>query len=114
MPRINKRETDMSEAMVSIRRSGILKFDRNAKAAFARRGIKFASFIDERTGRSTGRSLAPAERRELGERAMPCPPPGEVKDFGDFLREIGIKTRESRRYRARWWSASDHLIIRIK
>lgn len=115
MPRIDKHEPDMSEAMVSIRRSGALKFDRRAIAAFARRGIDFASFIDERTGRSTGRCLTSGERRALGEKARPCPPPGEVKDFGGFLREIGIKTREQRRYRARWWNwASDHLIVRIK
>jgi hypothetical protein len=114
MPRITKREADMSEAMVSIRRNGVLKFDRGAKAAFARRGMESASFIDERTGRSTGRWLSPAERRDLGEKPRPCPPPGEVKDFGDFLREIGIKTSEKRRYRARWWNASNNLIVRIK
>jgi hypothetical protein len=115
MSHITKREADVSEAMVSIRRSGMLKFDRKAKAAFAGRGIESASFIDERTGRSTGRWLTPVERRDLGETARRCPPPGEVKNFGGFLREIGIRTRENRRYRARWWSSSsDHLIIRIK
>lgn len=114
MPRIVEREPDMSEAMVSIRRSGTLRFDRRAIAAFARRGIEFASFIDERTGRSTGRWLTPAERRALGEKVRSCPLPGKIKDFGDFLREIGLKTSENRRYRARWWNASDHLIVRIK
>src|SRR5262249_31109872 len=116
MPRITKREADMSEAMVSIRRNGLLKFDRNAKAAFPRRGIEDGSFVDERTGRSTGRWLTPGERRALGETARPCPPPGEVDDFGGFLREIGIWTSEKRRYWARWWNrgAADHLIIRIK
>jgi hypothetical protein len=104
----------MSEAMVSIRRNGLLKFDRNAKAAFARRGIECASFIDQRTGRSTGRWLTPAERRDLGETARPCPPAGEVKDFGGFLSEIGIRIGQNRRYRARWSIASDHLIVRIK
>lgn len=115
MPRIDKREPDMSEAMVSIRGDGTIGFDRNAVAAFSRRGIEYASFTDERTGRSTGRWLTSAERRALGEKARPCPPPGHVERFGDFLREIGTKTRESRRYRARWWNwASDHLIVRIK
>jgi hypothetical protein len=115
MPRITKREADISEAMVSIHSSGMLKFDRNAKAAFARRRIESASFIDERTGRATGRLLTSAERRDLGEKARRCTQPGEVKNFGDFLREIGIKTSENRRYRARWSStASHHLIVRIK
>jgi len=115
MPRIDKRETDMSEAMVSIRRDGTIRFDRRASAAFCRRGIQAVAFSDERTGRSTGRWLTPAERRALGEKPRPCPPPGEVKNFGSFLREIGIRTRENGRYRARWWSsASHHLIVRIK
>jgi hypothetical protein len=115
MPRIDKRETDISEAMVSIRRDGTVKFDRMASAAFSRRGIQYASFTDERTGRSTGRWLTATERRALGEKPRPCPAPGEVKDFGSFLREIGIRTRENGRYRARWWSsASRHLIVRIK
>jgi len=114
MPRINKREADMSQAMVSIRRSGMLRFDRKAIAVFSRRGIEFASFTNERTGRSTGRCLTPAEKRALGEKARPYPPAGEIKHFGDFLGEIGIKTSEKRRYRARWWNSSDHLIVRIK
>ena len=116
MPRITKREAEMSEAMVSIRRNGLVKFDNDAKAAFARRGIESVSFIDERTGRSTGRWLTPGERRALGETPRPCPSPGEVNDFGGFLREIGIRTSEKRRYRARWWNwrSADHLIIRIK
>ena len=115
MPRIDKRETDMSEAMVSIRRDGTIRFDRRAVAAFSRRGIQYACFADDRSGRSTGRWLTPAERRALKEKARRCPPPGEVKDFGDFLREIGIRTRENRRYRARWWSSvSYNLIVRIK
>lgn len=115
MPRISSREAEMSEAMVSIHRSGMLKFDRRAKAAFGRRGIKSASFIDERTGRSTGRWLTSAERQALGEKVRRAPRPGDIKDFGNFLREIGIRTRETRRYRARWWrSASQNLIVRIK
>jgi len=114
MPRITKREAEMSEAMVSIRRNGQLKFDRDAKHAFAQRGIEYASFIDERIGRSTGRRLIPAERRDLGENARPCPPPGEVKDFGAFLKEIGIRIRHTRRYRARWSIAGRHLIVEIK
>jgi hypothetical protein len=115
MPRIDKREPDMSEAMVSIRRDGKIGFDRNAVAAFSRRGIEYASFTDERTGRSTGRCLTSAERRALGEKPRRCPPRGDVERFGDFLREVGITTRENRRHRARWWNwASDYLIIRIK
>jgi hypothetical protein len=114
MPRITIREADISEAMVSIRRNGRLKFDRDAKDAFAHRGIQCASFIDERTGLATGRSLTPLERRDLGEKARPCPPPGEVKDFNGFLREIGIRIRQNRRYRARWSIAGRHLIVRIK
>jgi hypothetical protein len=115
MPRIDKREPDMSEAMVSIRRDGTIGFDRNAVAAFCRRGIETASFTNERTGRSTGRWLTSAERRALGEKVLSAPGPGDIKDFGNFLREIGIKTSEKRRYRARWWnSASHHLIVRIK
>jgi hypothetical protein len=114
MPRINKREPDTSEAMVSIRRDGTIGFDHNAVAAFSRRGIESASFIDERTGRSTGRWLTSAERRALGEKVLSAPRSGDIKDFGNFLREIGIKTREQRRYRARWWnSASHHIIVRI-
>lgn len=115
MVNIDEREPHVSEAMVSIQRDGTIRFDRKASAAFCRRGIQYTSFLDERTGRSTGRWLTPAERRALGEKPRPCPPPGEVKNFGSFLREIGIRTRESRRYRARWWSsASHHLIVRIK
>jgi hypothetical protein len=115
LPKIDKRETDMSEAMVSIRRDGTIKFDRKASTAFRRRGIQCTSFTDERTGRSTGRWLTSAERRALGEKPRPCPPPGEVKNFGGFLREIGIRTRKNGRYRARWLSsASDNLIVRIK
>lgn len=115
MPRINKREPDMSEAMVSIRRDGTIEFDRNAVDAFSRRGIETASFTHERTGRSTGRWLTSAERQALGEKVLSAPRPGDIKDFGNFLREIGLKTREQRRYRARWWnSASHHLIVRIK
>lgn len=114
MPRIDKREPDMSEAMVSIRRDGTIGFDRNAVAAFSRRGIEIAAFTNERNGRSTGRWLTPAERRALGEKVRSCPLPGKVKDFGDFLREIGMKTSENRRYRAHWWTASNHLIVTIK
>ncbi len=115
MPKIDNREADMSEAMVSIRRDGSIRFDRKAAAAFSRRGIQYVAFSDERTGRSTGRWLTSAERRALGEKPRPCPLPGEVKNFGGFLREIGIRTRESRRCRARWWNwASDRLIVRIK
>src|SRR5580698_8097300 len=114
MPRIDKREPEMSEAMVSIRRDGTIGFDRDAVAAFSRRGIETASFTDKRTGRSTGRWLTSAERRALGEK-MRTPRPGDIRHFGNFLREIGIRTRENRRYRARWWrSASQNLIVRIK
>ena len=115
MQRVDKCEPDMSEATVSIRKNGMLRFDRKAIAAFSRRGIETASFTDERTGRSTGRWLTSAERRALGEKVLSAPRSGDIKDFGNFLREIGIKTREQRRYRARWWnSASHHLIVRIK
>jgi len=105
----------MSEAMVSIRRDGTIRFDRNAVAAFSRRGIEYASFTDERTGRSTGRWLTSAERRALRQKVLSGPRLGDIKNFGDFLREIGIKTRRDRRYKARWWNwASDHIILRIK
>ena len=114
MGRIAESGIQMVEAMVSIRRDGTIGFDRNAVAAFSRRGIESASFIDERTGRSTGRWLTSGERRALGEKVPSAPRPGDIKDFGNFLREIGIKTRENRRYRARWWNSSDHLIVRIK
>lgn len=113
--RIDEPKPAMSEAMVCIQRSGILQFDSQAKAAFRRRGIQFACFVDERTGCSTGRCLTSAETRALGEKPRPYRLSGEVNRFGDFLREIGIRTTQNRRYRARWWnSASDHLIVRIK
>lgn len=115
MGRIAESGIQMVEAMVSIRTNGTIRFDDKAAAAFARRGIESASFTDERTGRSTGRWLTSAERRALGEEVRSAPRPGDIKDFGNFLREIGIRTREQRRYRARWWnSASHHLIVRIK
>jgi 3'-5' exonuclease len=93
MPRINKREPDTSEAMVSIRRDGTIGFDHNAVAAFSRRGIESASFIDERTGRSTGRWLTSAERRALEEKVLSAPRSGDIKDFGNFLRDRDKNSR---------------------
>jgi hypothetical protein len=115
MGRIAKCKIQMVEAMVSIRADGAISFDDKAVAAFAGRGIEFVSFHDERMGWTTGRFLTSAERRALRERARTDPVPGEVKGFGDFLREIGMKTRRNRRYKARWWDwASYHIIVRIK
>jgi hypothetical protein len=115
MGRIAECGIQMVEAMVSIRANGTIRFDDKAVAAFAGRGIEFVSFHDERIGRTSGRCLTSAERRALREKARTSPRPGDISNFRDFLREIGIKTCRGRRYKARWWNwAGDHMIVRIK
>lgn len=105
----------LAEARISIRADGTIKFDRKAVAAFAGRGIEFASFLDERIKRITGRRLTLKERRVLKENVRSDSQPADIDNFGDFLREIGIKIRKDRRYEARWSNcAGDHLIVRIK
>ncbi len=115
MGRIDERGIQMVEAMVSIRANGAIRFDDKAVAVFARRGIEFVSFHDERVGRTTGRWLTSSEKRALREKVSGSPRPGDISNFGNFLREIGIRTRETGRYKARWWNwASNHIIVRIK
>jgi len=114
MGRIAECGIQMVEAMVSIRANGTIRFDDKAVAAFAGRGIEFVSLHDERIGRTTGRRLTSAERQALREKVRSGPRPGDIDKFGHFLREIGIRTRKSRRYKARWWNWSgDHMIVRI-
>jgi hypothetical protein len=65
--------------------------------------------------RDVVRNSAPVRRlaRQLGR-------PVSVYELGnthyrDFLRDVGIKVRNDRRYEARWWNQnSDQLIVRIK
>ncbi|MGA8153290.1 MAG: hypothetical protein WB952_20230 [Terriglobales bacterium] len=105
---------EMAEAGISLRADGTIEFDRRAVATFAGRGIEFAVFHDEHNRRTTGRWLTSGERRALNEKVLRGSRLGDIKNFGDFLREVGIKVRKDRRYKARWRSwASDQLIVRI-